>query len=68
MTRSWIVPLAVALALFTPVYIAGDLLGWSPTIAGWWAIAVSGGATLLHLSIAEREEGDRKNHRSRHLE
>jgi hypothetical protein len=71
MSRSWIITFAVALVLFMPVYVAGDLLGWSPVVAGWWGLAVVGATTLLHAILAEREEearrsgGRPRSHRSR---
>lgn len=61
MRYPFVIAAGLVFLLFTPVYLVGNLLGWSPTVAGWWSLIVIGIATLVWSSLAARQEGGRRN-------
>ncbi|HEY7949370.1 MAG TPA: hypothetical protein VID51_00890 [Solirubrobacterales bacterium] len=69
MRHPFLIAIGLVFVLFTPVYLAGSLFGWSPTVAGWWSLIVIGIATLVWSSLAARREDGRRSGRharSRH--
>jgi hypothetical protein len=60
--RPFLVALAIVIVLFTPVYEAGLLLGWSPAVGGWWSLFVIGLSTAVWIRLTEREERTREGH------
>jgi membrane protein implicated in regulation of membrane protease activity len=61
-SRPFLISLGIVFVLFTPVYEVGQILDWSPTVAGWWSLFVIGLSTIFWSTLAEREEKARKGH------
>jgi hypothetical protein len=62
MSRAWIIPTLIGLALFIPLRIAADAFGWSEEAIGWPTLAIAALATSLHTVYAIRawdEDEDR---------
>jgi len=65
MSRAWLITGTLTLVLILPVYYAGQALGWSSAVAGWWSLAVIGAMTILQAELSEREAHSRSKRRSR---
>ncbi len=55
-SHPFLVVVVLVSILFVPVFEAGRILGWSPTIAGWWSLFVITLAMFVWHSLEERAD------------